>query len=197
MFGKLNPWIRQPTTMIGLALAAASMALTVLGAINGETLVCLLVPALGLVGIDDNTKAAADLRTLATDAAESLAMGHLRENLPRLVKEGVAAALDVVKTGMKYGLALLISTAWLAACAGPPPAATQVRLAQVLAVACPVDGMMQPIAAAIIGALVPEAAAGIRFDALIVHPAIVKYCAALGAGAPALIAPEAAAGIAR
>ena len=44
------------------------------------------------------------------------------------------------------------------------------------AVACAVDGVLQPIGAATLTALVPETAHGVSIDTLIVHPAIVKLC---------------------
>lgn len=53
-------------------------------------------------------------------------------------------------------------------------------------VACAVDGVVQPIAAGTMAVAVPASAPAVSVDSLLVHPAIVAYCAKLG-GAP--IAP--------
>ena len=73
------------------------------------------------------------------------------------------------------GAGLLVLTACGVSQTGPKP-----TVQQIAAVACLVDGVTQPIGAAVLGGLVPEAVAGIAIDQAAVHPAVIKFCAALG-----------------
>lgn len=75
---------------------------------------------------------------------------------------------------LTLALALLLS-----ACAGslPPAQLTDLK------VACAVDGAVVPIADPMLALLVPSAAPAVGIDQLLVHPAVVSVCAAIG-GSP-------------
>ncbi len=81
-------------------------------------------------------------------------------------------------------LTALLLLAWLAACSDP--AAQQ----QALAIACNIDGVLVPIAQPIVADLGSGDATVAQEDALLVHPAVMSACAALG-GVPANVAPAA------
>jgi hypothetical protein len=81
----------------------------------------------------------------------------------------------------------------LGACANgqlTPQAQTQ------LALACKVDGAVQPLAAGVVSALpVPGAAVGVSVDNLLVHPAVVAACAQIG-GTPMAVVTSVAGAVA-
>lgn len=52
--------------------------------------------------------------------------------------------------------------------------------------ACLIDGILQPITAATVAALIPGGAAAVAADNTTIHPAIQAYCAASGAIAVAM-----------
>ena len=59
-----------------------------------------------------------------------------------------------------------------------------------LQIFCKIDGVAQPIAAAVVAALVPAGAAAVAFDAGFMHPSIVAYCASLnGSAVSATVVP--------
>lgn len=72
---------------------------------------------------------------------------------------------------------LLFGSAALAACS---PQQQQV--------ACQVDGVMQPIAAATLASLVPASTPVVAVDTGLIHPAVVNYCASIGGTAVATAA---------
>ncbi|HVB68001.1 MAG TPA: hypothetical protein VNE67_09120 [Acetobacteraceae bacterium] len=88
---------------------------------------------------------------------------------PRIVAGALACALGV------------------AGCAsnGAPSASTT----NLLAVACQVDAVVQPLAAAVVASLVPAGGAAVAVDTGMIHPAIVAYCASLGGTAVAVPTP--------
>ena len=201
----MNPtqvsWLRQPTTMLGFAMIVASGAMAFFGLIPVAAFGCVLAPALGLLALDDNTAARADIQTAAIDAVTSATTNHLKDNLPRLINEAMKVASDfAAKTAT--GLVLAIVCLSLAACgamgSGTTAAEVQAKIhAQIQAaapVACATDGVAQPIAADVLEALVPGAttAAAVTVDQLLVHPAIVKYCAKIGAKPAAIVSAPAA-----
>ena len=80
-------------------------------------------------------------------------------------------------------LALLVC---LSACSNMTPD-QQAKIAQVLTVACNVDGVVVPVAQPIVATLGPAGAATTNMD-LLVHPAVVAACKALN-GVPASVTP--------
>jgi hypothetical protein len=143
----LGNWLRQPTTMFGLAMIVCAGLLTVFGYIPATVFGCVMVPALGLIGVNDKTAFASDAELLAVDAVTSATSGAITANLPRLVKEAMTVAADLggstpvaVTPSIGLGsiaphlgmvLALLLTCSLLVACAsgsGPsvplPPAPT-------------------------------------------------------------------------
>lgn len=66
---------------------------------------------------------------------------------------------------------------------------TPAAVPQQLKVACAVDGAVVPLADPMIALLVPSAAPAVGVDQLLVHPAVVATCAALG-GSPVAAATE-------
>lgn len=169
-------WLHQPTTMLGLGMIAVALLLSVFGLISIEALGCVLAPSLVLMGVNDNTALLADVEQFATDAAK----GHLRDNLPRLIQDGVKTAMDAAKRAA--ALLLIVGLALgLTACANTPAQR---------AMACAFDKAVQPIAADTLERLVPGATTStlISTDTLLVHPAIVDWCKNQG-GTPAATAP--------
>lgn len=197
-------WFRQPTTMIGLAMIVLTGSLAAVGLVPVSAFVCALVPAFGLIGVTDNTGGTDDLKRLLVDAVTAEATGTLRANLPKLFQEAATVATDVTKRAAMLILVLLAAGA-LTACAvtaGAPAASTSrvaMSPAAATGIACAGDAILQPIGAELLTTLVPEAAAGVSIDSLVVHPAIVKLCAGMNAkpvavpATPAAVAPNAGA----
>ena len=71
----------------------------------------------------------------------------------------------------------------LAACSNFTPD-QQARLTQELTVACAVDGMLVPLASPVVASLGTGGAAAANVDNLLVHPAVIAACNAIG-GTPA------------
>jgi hypothetical protein len=82
-----------------------------------------------------------------------------------------------------FALPLLSS---LAACNLTP--GEQAQVTQELIVACAVDGMLVPIASPVAASLGTSGAAAANVDNLLVHPAVVAACNAIG-GTPASAKP--------
>jgi hypothetical protein len=78
---------------------------------------------------------------------------------------------------------LLGPTLILSACNDPQ------QLQQALQAACKIDGVVVPIAQTQMATLVPASAGAVTIDELLIHPAVVKYCAGLG-GTPTTAAPS-------
>lgn len=192
---KPGSWLRQPTTMLGLAMIVCALMMALLGLVPAATFLCVLVPALGLMGLNDNTAFTDDIKTLAVDAVTSVTENHLQANLPRIIQEGMKAAAALTARAAVIGL-LVLTSLCLAACGTAPsvsgttaPTTAAQILAKDAALACSVDGKLQPIAAATLEALVPGAATtlAVTLDALLVHPAVMNYCKSKG-GTPAAVA---------
>lgn len=83
-----------------------------------------------------------------------------------------------------FALSLLSS---LAACGNLTPD-QQAQITQELIVACAVDGMLVPIARPVAASLGTDGAATANTDNLLVHPAVVAACNAIG-GMPASAKP--------
>ena len=75
----------------------------------------------------------------------------------------------------------------LAACGNLTPD-QQARIAQELNVACAVDGMLVPLASPVVASRGTGGAAVANVDNLLVHPAVVAACNAIG-GTPASAKP--------
>jgi len=88
-----------------------------------------------------------------------------------------------------FAVALAMAPA-LAGCANTP--AQQAQLRQIEQTACMIDGIAQPIGAAVLGALVPSSGAAVTVDQSLVHPAVAAYCNSLG-GTPAKVSVPAVA----
>ena len=86
-----------------------------------------------------------------------------------------------------FALSLLSS---LAACGNLTPD-QQARVTQELIVACAVDGMLVPLAGPVVASLSTSGATAVNADNLVVHPAVVAACNAIG-GTPASAKPAVA-----
>ena len=75
----------------------------------------------------------------------------------------------------------------LAACGNLTPD-QQARITQELTVACAVDGILVPLANPVVASLGTGGAAAANVDNLLVHPAVVAACNAIG-GAPVSAKP--------
>jgi hypothetical protein len=75
----------------------------------------------------------------------------------------------------------------LAACGNVTPG-VQAQIAQELIVACTVDGMLVPLATPVVASLGTNGAAAADLDNLLIHPAVVAACNAVG-GTPASAKP--------
>lgn len=96
MIQSLEPWLRQPTTMVGLALIFSSVALALCGIISGEALVCILPSACGLIGFDDHTAFRHDAPALAASALRA-AEGGWAGALPVVLEGAAKLAEDVTR----------------------------------------------------------------------------------------------------
>jgi hypothetical protein len=216
MISTLNSWMRQPTTMLGLAMAAASLALCALGLISPAAFGCVLGPALGLMFVDDNTAFSGDLKALLIDAVTTETSGTLKSALPGLIRQSMAVIADAGVTLTAGNLSVAGNLP--AAAPVAPSAASLAKVAMLLliglplgltacgetsgtatltptstpskaALACAVDGALQPFAAATLEELVPGSTTSLAMtvDTLLIHPAIVAYCNDIG-GTPAAVA---------
>lgn len=87
-----------------------------------------------------------------------------------------------------FALSLLSS---LAACGNLTPD-QQAQITQELIVACAVDGMLVPLASPVVASLGTGGASAVTVDNLLVHPAVVAACNAIGgtpASAKSVVAP--------
>ena len=192
-----NSWLRQPSTITGLATAGGAILAVIAQYLTGSTSFATMLGvaafSLAHLVIDDNTADAA-IQTFVTDAVQDAVDGHLTANLPRLLNDAVAVANAVVKPkhsfefappepasggaiAAKLGSALvLFGVLAVSACS---PAAVKK--------ACDADTALHPLAAQIalvVGGIVagPEGAAsaqaGVTLDAPL-HAAIAADCAML------------------
>ena len=94
MFSRIEPWLRQPTTMLGLAVLFTATGLALCGVISGAAYGCVLPAALGLMGFDDNSMLENDTRVIATHAVTAVVEKQLLERLPELLNDAVKLAAD-------------------------------------------------------------------------------------------------------
>ena len=212
----LRGWLRQPTTIHGLGGLLATLGVLLPGYVEGAVtpwaVLGGIVFSAVLIVLPDNTAAAKDVQTLTVDVLRG-ALAHA-VNVQMLVKDMAAVADDIaVKPAAKsdepaqptpmtgvsgigqiassimvamIGASLLV----LSACGLTPDqqAQLQVTIRQDAGVACMIDGVVQPIAAPVLAALVPTAAGAVGIDTLAIHPAVAAFCASLG-GTPAALPP--------
>lgn len=95
----MTAWLRQPTTIIGLGTAAATIAHSVSAALAHQMSwpIALGGMAFAVVAmvIPDNTTAQADARKAAVDVATALLSKRLAEMAPVLFADASAVARDV------------------------------------------------------------------------------------------------------
>lgn len=179
--------------MIGAALLIAVALLAYFGFIPMTVLMAVFPSAALLLGVNDNTALAKDATAAITDAVTAATTGHLQTALPKLIGDAMKVVGDVrtplpieltgtslpigiqsppsgVVPGAAAILLLLAATVTLSACTVPEKQ-----------LACVIDQWVQPIAAETAQTLVPGGAAAVSLDQLVVHPAVVNYCASLGA----------------
>jgi hypothetical protein len=175
-----NSWLRQPSTITGLATAGGAILAAVAHYLTGNMelsgAVGISAFAVAHLAIDDNTADTA-IETLVTDAVQDTIAGHLSANLPRLLNDAVAVANSVARKPAAAAATLLLGLGLsLSACA-PGQTAAQA--------ACAADEMLQPIAAQI-APMAGGAAGGVGGAATAaglvaldapVHAAVVAKCA--------------------
>jgi hypothetical protein len=83
-----------------------------------------------------------------------------------------------------FAVSLLFS---IAACGNLTPS-EQAQITQELIVACTVDGMLVPLATPVVASLGTNGAVAANVDNLLIHPAVVAACNAIG-GTPASAKP--------
>ena len=170
MDSTFQTWVRQPTTMLGLAMIVSAFLMALFGLIPVAMFVCVLMPALGLVGVNDNTAAAEDAKMFATDVIASVTTNHLTENLPRLLGEAMRTATDLTKKTATV-IVLIVAMLALNACGIKPPeiavapvtagsAAGQASVPAPLAATVPLSSLLNAAADDLVGA----------FNAAIVAP---------------------------
>lgn len=192
-----NSWLRQPSTITGLATAGGAILAVIAQYLTGSTSFATMLGvaafSLAHLVIDDNTADAA-IQTFVTDAVQDAVDGHLTANLPRLLNDAVAMASALAKPKRSLDLAIPVPASGGAIAAG---LGGVLILCGVLAVsacspaavkkACDADAALHPLAvqlAPIVGGIVagPEGAAsaeaGVTLDAPL-HAAIVADCAVL------------------
>lgn len=199
-----NSWLRQPSTITGLATAGGAILAVFAQYLTGSTSLAAMLGvsafALAQLLIDDNTADAA-IQTFVTDAVQGAVDGHLKDNLPRLLNDAVAVASALTKpksspdpvipvpasggaiAARLGGVLVLCGALAVSAC-------SQASIKK----ACDADAALHPLAAQlapIVGGIVagPDGAAsaqaGVTLDAPL-HAAIVADCAVVAANGMAV-----------
>jgi hypothetical protein len=192
-------WARQPSTILGFGtvggLIAAAAASYAGGTVSGIVAAGGLAFALVHMAMPDNTQAAADAQALAIDMIKGVASHTMEVQLPQIMRDGLRFITDmapkppvpILGTDGKpiadptINTGTLAKAAVIVACLLGGTFALSACSVQQLQLACQTDAATVPIADATLATLVPAASAGIAIDTALVHPAVVKYCASLGA----------------
>lgn len=94
-FASIKSWLQQPTTVAGMAIlvgAAATAVAHLFAATPYVTFICgLVMSALTLAGIKDNSAASKPLEKLIEDAVNGYVANRIAGVLPVLIAEGPAA----------------------------------------------------------------------------------------------------------
>lgn len=95
----VSAWVRQPSTITGLATAVATIvggAVYYVTASPSETLAAVgVVFSVVHIGINDNSALPSDVEQLAIDAATAAAGRKLADAIPKLFADTAAVAKDV------------------------------------------------------------------------------------------------------
>ena len=85
---------------------------------------------------------------------------------------------------MRHVLLAMVTICFTAGCAITPAQKTAA-----LKIGCAVDGVVQPLAAPLVASIGPAGTSVASADTVLVHPAVMAACAALGGTPAAVVAP--------